>query len=95
MVFGGEIASAALARRNPGPTTICFGFRLLGLFGRPPGLPEKPVVKLVKRNQQRGIVSHFGADSGEGPDRALKHSAVVGPCHVDRFGEGAAEMRSR
>jgi hypothetical protein len=58
-----------IGAQKPRPRDDPLGFRLLGLFGRPPGLPEKPVVKLVKRSQQRGIVSHFGADSGQGPDR--------------------------
>jgi hypothetical protein len=45
------------ARQAFTSATIRFASMVSGLFGRPPGLPETPGLKLVERSPPRGIAS--------------------------------------
>jgi hypothetical protein len=58
IVFRVETASGAHSRaRAFTSATILLASIVCVLFGRPPGLPELPALKLVERNPPRGIVS--------------------------------------
>jgi len=63
----GDVGLAVhIGAQKPRPQDDLLGFRLLGLFGHPPGLLEKPVVKLVKRLSRAALslISARTADRG-------------------------------